>query len=630
MSTTPAASAWQISFSRVGRLAVQLDPKWRQGSYYDAEPGEGPHAGLALARMVAHITYRSDGVYEDRFGRDPLEALEAFALDQRFEVEGYLDYQGEKFVRRFDANSYLLLNKAMDLHDVGRGRGGVDRALARVQAPGAGALDEQRHAVPATPAGAAGRLADRGRRRVRLRRRGHSARPRRLPDRERDRGRPPGRVPRTSGEVRCLTAVVAFLATNGTPRRAESHAKRGRWAPEADMSDDGRDLEPESRLITGGRDDQGGALAPVVWSSTVFETETADEARAMAASVDPKRFYTRHGNPGVRAFESTVADLEGAEAARAFASGMGAVTGVVLGICSAGDHIVVQRQLYALSQLVFQAMCPRFGIEVTFVDGTEPGAFTEAVRPGQTTLVFAETPANPRLDLVDLEEIGAIAGPVTCVDSTLATPLAQRPLDYGCDLVLHSATKQLGGHNDATVGVVAGTQELIDWIWGFAILQGANASPQETANALRGMRTLGVRVPRQSDSAVQLAAAVEAEAGVSGVRHPGLPSHPQHDLARRQLAHPGPMFSFDLDAGVEAGQRFVEAVELARMATSFGGPETLVTHPASTTHANLMPDELEAAGIGPGTIRVSVGLEHPDDLVADFAQALDSARSDRA
>jgi cystathionine beta-lyase/cystathionine gamma-synthase len=379
---------------------------------------------------------------------------------------------------------------------------------------------------------------------------------------------------------------------------------------------------PETLAITGGRADQGGALAPLLWGSTTFETETAAEAAALAGSVDPDRFYSRHGNPGVRAFESAVADLEGAEAARAFASGMGAVVGVVLGICSAGDHIVTQRQIYSLTQLVFQGVCPRFGIEVTTVDGTEPGAFAAAVRPGQTTLVFAESPANPRLDLVDLEEIGAIRGPVTCVDSTFATPLAQRPLDYGVDLVLHSATKGLGGHNDASLGIVCGSKELIDWIWGFAILQGANASPFDAMNGLRGLRTLGVRLRRQSETAQALAELLEGDDAVASVRYPGLDSHPQRDLAKRQLSLTGAIMSFDLAGGREAGQAFVEAVQVARMATSLGGPETLVCHPASTTHANLLPEELEAAGIGPGTIRLSVGLEHPDDLAADLRQAL--------
>lgn len=381
-------------------------------------------------------------------------------------------------------------------------------------------------------------------------------------------------------------------------------------------------LHPETRAITEGRADQGGALAPLLWPSTTFETETAAEAAALAKSVDPGRFYSRHGNPGVRAFEQAIADLEGAEAARAYASGMGAVTGVILGICSSGDHIVAQRQIYSQTTSILLGICPRFGIDVTLVDGTDPGAFAAAVIPGKTTLVFAETPANPRLDLVDLDEIGAIKGPVTCVDSTFATPLGQQPLAHGADLVLHSATKGIAGHNDASLGIVCGSQELIDWLWGFAIFQGANASPFDAMNGLRGLRTLGVRLHRQSESAQQLAELLEASPHVEGVRYPGLESHPQRDLAKRQLALTGAIMSFDVGGGREAGQTFVESLDLVRMATSLGGPETIVCHPASTTHQSLLPEELDAAGIGPGTVRLSVGLEHPDDLAADLTRAL--------
>jgi len=301
---------------------------------------------------------------------------------------------------------------------------------------------------------------------------------------------------------------------------------------------------------------------------------------------------------------------------------MGAVSAVILGLCSQGDHIVAARQIYAGTQLVLQAVCPRFGIDVTWVDGTEPGALAAAVRPGKTILVWAETPANPRLDLVDLDELGAIAGPMTVVDSTFATPLGQRPLDHGVDIVVHSATKALAGHNDATLGVVATSAELVQWLTGFAVLQGANASPWDAAAGLRGLRTLPVRFARQSESALDLARWLEKDGRVTEVRHPGLESHPQHELAVRQMGLLGGLVCFDVPGGRDAGRVFVESVGLAQLASSLGGPETLVTHPASTTHVNLLPDELAAIGIGPGTVRLSVGLEHPDDLRADLDQAL--------
>ena len=381
----------------------------------------------------------------------------------------------------------------------------------------------------------------------------------------------------------------------------------------------------ETSAVLGGRAEGEHSLAPVLYPTSTFDFDSVDEGRRLATELAPERFYSRYGNPTINAFEATIAELEGAEAARAFASGMGAVSAVVLGLCSSGDHVVAQRQLYAGTQLFLQTVCPRMGIEVTFVDGTVSGAFAEAVVPGKTMLVFAETPANPRLDLVDLDDLGSLAGAMTVVDSTFATPLAQTPLAHGVDLVLHSATKGIAGANDATLGVVAGSQDLISWLWGFAILQGANASPYDAYNAHRGVRTLGARLRQQSETAATLAGFLEGHNGVSEVRYPGLSSHPQHRLAVRQMRLMGGLLTFDLAGGLEAGKRFVEATTIARQATSLGGPETLVCHSATTTHVSLTPDERAASGIGDGTVRVSCGLEHAEDLMADFSRGLDAA-----
>lgn len=381
----------------------------------------------------------------------------------------------------------------------------------------------------------------------------------------------------------------------------------------------------DTTAIRAGRGANGSALAPVLWASSAFVTPDSATAHRMATTTRATEFYSRYGNPTVCAFESAMAEMEGGEAARAFSSGMGAISAIVLGLVSSGDHIVTQRQLYGGTQVLFNAVCPRFNIDVTYVDGTDPDAWDAAIIPGRTMLCFAETPANPRLALVDLARFGAIAGPITVVDSTFATPLAQRPLDSGVQLVLHSATKAIGGHNDATLGVVAGDDELVAWLWSYAVLQGANASPFDAMNALRGLRTLPVRLERQSASAQVIAEALEADARIERVWYPGLPSFPQYDLARRQLRYAGGLITFDVVGGREAGQRFVESTEIAQLATSLGGPETLVTHPASTTHAGLLPEELADAGIGEGTIRLSVGLEHADDLLADLRQALDAS-----
>jgi cystathionine beta-lyase/cystathionine gamma-synthase len=378
---------------------------------------------------------------------------------------------------------------------------------------------------------------------------------------------------------------------------------------------------PETTAITAGRT-YGPSLAPPLWPTTTYEMESLDAARKAANTPRVDDFYGRYGNPTVTAFEDAVAQLEGAEAAQAFASGMGAVSTVVLALCSAGDHVVAQRQLYAHSAILFMAVCPRLGIDVTLVDAVDSDEIAAAVRPTETRLVFVETPANPLFQLVDLDAVGGITGPFTVCDSTMAGPLVQRPLEHGVDLVLHSATKGLAGHNDATLGVIAGERDLIEAIWGYHTIHGAVASPFDALNGLRGIRTLGVRVSHASATALRLAELLGDHPAVSAVHYPGHESHPQFDLAKRQMRSGGTMLSFDLAGGIDAGRRFVDACRLARLATSVGGPETLVVHPATTTAAALPPDEREAQGIGDGLIRVTVGLEHADDVLADFTQAL--------
>lgn len=415
--------------------------------------------------------------------------------------------------------------------------------------------------------------------------------------------------------------------TNDTPTPGAftppEHRPTG--APAAPTDERESKLSQDTVAIRAGRSADGPSLAPVMWATSTFVTPTVEDGRRMATSVGAATFYSRYGNPTVNAFEEAIAELEGAEAARAFSSGMGAIAAVVLGLCSKGDHIVSQHQLYAGTQMLLQSVCPRFGIDVTFVDCADPEAWEAAVVPGRTMLLLAETPANPRLDLVDLARLGAIKGPMKAVDSTFATPLSQQPLCHGVDLVVHSATKAIGGHNDVTLGVVAGSRELMDWIWGFAVLQGANASPFDALGGLRGLRTLGVRLRQQTTTAEWLARVLEGDDRVTEVRHPSLESHPQHALATRQMALSGGLLTFDLSGGFEAGTRFVESTRICQLATSLGGPETLVTHPASTTHVNLLPEELSAAGITPGTIRMSVGLEATEDVVNDVLQALESA-----
>ncbi|MFT3852895.1 MAG: PLP-dependent aspartate aminotransferase family protein [Ilumatobacteraceae bacterium] len=379
---------------------------------------------------------------------------------------------------------------------------------------------------------------------------------------------------------------------------------------------------PSTTVITAGRGHSRTSLAPALWATSTWESDDLDDANRRATTARAHEFYGRYANPTVRSFEEAIAELEGAESALAFASGMGALTTVVLALCGAGSHIVAQRQLYAGTLAFLQGPCQRFGIEVTLVDGTVPGAFTDAVRPGQTMLVLAETPSNPRLELVDLDELGALRGPFTVVDSTFATPLGQQPLAHGVHLSLHSATKGIAGHNDATLGVVAGERELLDEIWAYSVLHGATPSPFDALNALRGLRTLAVRTNQQSATALALAEALAEHPAVAAVHYPGLASHPQFDLAKRQMRNGGTVMAVDLAGGRDSAAAFLSKVRLARVATSLGGPETLVCHPATSTHASLTTREAETMGVTPGLLRISVGLEDCYDLLADLTAAL--------
>ncbi|MEX2628137.1 MAG: PLP-dependent aspartate aminotransferase family protein [Ilumatobacteraceae bacterium] len=377
-----------------------------------------------------------------------------------------------------------------------------------------------------------------------------------------------------------------------------------------------------TRAITAGRGTSGSSLATALWGSTTWQSLDLDDANARATALRGEEFYSRYGNPTVRAFEEAVAELEDAEAALAFASGMGAVASTVFALCSAGSHVVAQRQLYAGTLSFLQGPCRRLGIDVTFVNASEPGAFAAAVQPGRTMLVLAETPSNPRLELVDLDELGAITGPFTVVDSTFATPIGQQPLAHGVDISLHSATKGIGGHNDATLGVIAGERDLLDEIWSYSVMHGATPSPFDALNALRGIRTLAVRTAHQSASAQRIAEHLARHPSIGTVCFPGLGSHPQHELARRQMTTSGTVLAFEIDGGRPAVARFLERVRLCRVATSLGGPETLVCHPSTSTHASLTPAEQAATGVTDGLVRLSVGLEDPDDVLADLDRAL--------
>jgi len=381
--------------------------------------------------------------------------------------------------------------------------------------------------------------------------------------------------------------------------------------------------QPETTAITSGRD-ASGALSPTIWTSTTWQSSGMDETSKAATSIHKTGNYARYSNPSVRDFERAIAELEGAEDALAFGSGMGAITSIILALCSTGDHIVAQSQLYGGTVAFLNGPCKRLGIDVTFVDGSKPGAFAAAVKPGKTMLVLAESPSNPQMGVVDFSELASIKGPYTVVDSTLATPLGQNPLAHGVSLVVHSATKGIAGHNDATLGVVTGEKDLIDAIWSYAVLHGATASPYDAVNGLRGIRTLGVRLAHQCNNAMELATRLTTHKAISAVHYPGLSTHPQHALAAKQMRQFGSLLSFEVVGGKDAARKVVDGLKLVRPAVSLGGPETLICHPASSTHVGVSPEDQLTAGITQGLLRVSVGLESATDVIADFQQVLAS------
>ena len=379
--------------------------------------------------------------------------------------------------------------------------------------------------------------------------------------------------------------------------------------------------DPATTAITAGRDDSG-ALAPSLTSSTTWSSAGLEESHEQAKAIHETKNYSRYANPTVEAFEHAIAELENTQAALAFASGMGAVSSVVLALCATGDHIVAQRNCYAGTLAFLNGPCARLGIDVTFVDGRNAQEFADAVRPGKTMLVIAETPSNPRLDLVDLAVLGAIKGPITVVDSTIATPLGQRPHDHGVSLVLHSATKGIAGHNDATIGVIAGDADLIGDIWSYSVLHGATASPFDALNALRGVRTLDARLARQCESAQILAEWLSKQNNVTAVHYPGLKSHPQHDLAKKQMNYLGSVLSFEIAGGKAAATKLLGALKLIRPAVTFGGPESLISHSTSSTHNSVDPDTKAKIGVTDSLLRLSVGLEACVDIQRDLAEAL--------
>ena len=367
-------------------------------------------------------------------------------------------------------------------------------------------------------------------------------------------------------------------------------------------------------------------VASPIYQSATFRFETPEEiAEAMAAEAHPQ-FYGRYATPNTKQVEVTIARLEEAEAALAVASGMAAVSLVLLTFLGHGDHMIAQRTLYPTTSKLIEKKLPTFGIEATIVDQESPEEFEAAIRPN-TKLIYVESPANPTLSLTDLVAIADLAkkhGLITVADNTFATPVNQRPLTLGIDLVLHSATKYLAGHSDVVAGIVAGDEKRIGRLWHSHVMMGGVLHPFEAWLMQRGLRTLAMRMARHNENAMKVGHFLAEHPAVRQVYYPGLDSHRQHKLALNQMPGGfGGMVCFDLAGGFEAGYGMLKRLELVTLAVSLGGVHSLITHPASTISIVQSEAEILASGVRSGLVRLSVGVEDSADIIADLEQALE-------
>jgi cystathionine beta-lyase/cystathionine gamma-synthase len=387
---------------------------------------------------------------------------------------------------------------------------------------------------------------------------------------------------------------------------------------------------PETEAVRAGTDleKKNGPLATPIYQTSTFEvTDNQQQVRAIPSDM----FYTRYGNPTLTVAEKAIAELEGADASLLFASGMGAISTALLALLKNGDHVVAQRDIYGGATKFLSQWLPKLGIETTFVDTTDYDLHARAIRPN-TKLLYLESPTNPTLRIVDLAKASAFARQhnlISFIDSTFATPINQRPVDFGIDLVMHSGTKYFAGHSDLICGIVAGRQDLIEKIHGTRTTLGGTMDPHAAWLLLRGIKTLAVRVQRQNDNALRIASFLANHARVRSVNYPFVEGHPQRALAMEQMHGGGGVLSFEVDGTGEDAQRLSEALRLFTLAPSLGGVDSLVTIPVITSHGMISAEQREKMGVTDQLIRISVGIENSDDLIADLEQALTVVASTR-
>lgn len=370
-----------------------------------------------------------------------------------------------------------------------------------------------------------------------------------------------------------------------------------------------------------------GALSAPIYQTSTFVFDSAAQGGSRFALQEDGYIYSRLGNPTCAVAEEKIALLEGTEACVSAGSGMGAISSALWTLLEQGGHLVASETLYGCTFALMNHGLTRYGVDVTFVDMTDLDAVQKALRP-DTKAVYLETPANPTLKIMDIESISAMAhqieGCQVVVDNTFCTPYIQRPVELGADIVVHSATKYLNGHGDVIAGFVCGRKDYIDQVRLFGIkdMTGSVLSPFDAFLIARGLKTLEIRMERHCANAMKVAAFLEGHPAVASVSYPGLRSFPQYDLAKKQMALPGGMISFELKGGKAEGAVVMDNVKLCKLAVSLGDAETLIEHAASMTHSTYTPDELKMAGISEGLVRLSVGLENVEDIIADLNQAL--------
>ena len=376
----------------------------------------------------------------------------------------------------------------------------------------------------------------------------------------------------------------------------------------------------------GTRRSQYGEVSEAIFMTQGFVYESAEAAEARFEKAGPDEFiYARYGNPTVAMFEDRIAALEGTEDAFATASGMAAVNGALMSVLKAGDHLVSSRALFGSCLYIAEEILPRFGVEVTFVDGSDLAQWEAAIRP-DTRAVFFESLSNPALELVDVEGVARLAhaqGALVICDNVFATPIYSKAVPQGVDVVIYSTTKHIDGQGRALGGVILGTRELIrKTVEPYMKHTGGSMSPFNAWIMLKGLETMSLRVRAQTDTAAKLAQALEGHENLSRVIYPGLQSHPQHALALRQMGAGGTMLAIEVKGGKEGAYRFLNACQIGIISNNLGDAKTILTPPAFTTHQRLPQDQKDALGITPGLVRISTGLEDADDLLADFLQAL--------